>query len=722
MKKLIFLFILIAFGGVQISAQVETRIYPERNALKDLPFNLKEGNKSKLIDIPKPKINLQKEEEDSLDLVPFQVGIPIDVSYSLLDGNWEKYSDGRLWSMTVESKGAQSMAFIFSSLYLPEGAQLYILNQDKTMLYGPVTHKSIFDNKEFMTNIIDGSNLTIYLYEPDSEKGKSKLELSRILYGLVGNDVLYSNQKSTYTDCHLDVACVPGWDIEADATGYIVTGTGTGGSGALLMTTDNSFKGYFLTAKHVTDTSNSIMSVSFFRRKKNCGNNTEYSVETCHNIYKRASWSNTDMSLVEVIDLPDSEKLAWLGWDRTGNSSNGGAFIHYPGAAVPAEIALEYGSFSNYDSYYWEISLDAGFSDNGSSGAALLDANRRVVGQLRGNLYSGPVQCENYYKILGKFSKSWSGGGTNSTRLSNWLDPTGTNLTITNTRRRHNPVLSGPTTICYGSTGTFTVSDLPPNAVVQWSLYDGTGPYTPTLQTSGGTCNITNNYAKSYMGMLRASVILDGYLLKSMVKMITLYSGFYGVYNHGSATNQQITIGNPIWVTKGQQLSILSPNLVGKDVTHSVTAPSAWQYVGSIGKLNLTYPNTSTNNPIIISIQNNTYSPTCDNSYQLIVLPNTLISSYKMNIGARNGKMEVVLTPIVSEEHEEKTTVQVDSEKVAPLTWTLEVFSATTGEKVFSQTVEGSSFTIDTTSWKPGVYVVRAVIGDEVLNEKVVVN
>ncbi|MBE6257837.1 MAG: hypothetical protein E7103_07760 [Prevotella sp.] len=41
---------------------------------------------------------------------------------------------------------------------------------------------------------------------------------------------------------------------------------------------------------------------------------------------------------------------------------------------------------------------------------------------------------------------------------------------------------------------------------------------------------------------------------------------------------------------------------------------------------------------------------------------------------------------------------------------------------MFSQTVEGSSFTIDTTGWKPGVYVVRAVIGDEVLNEKVIVN
>lgn len=54
-------------------------------------------------------------------------------------------------------------------------------------------------------------------------------------------------------------------------------------------------------------------------------------------------------------------------------------------------------------------------------------------------------------------------------------------------------------------------------------------------------------------------------------------------------------------------------------------------------------------------------------------------------------------------------------------TWTLEVYNATTGEKVFCQEVEGSDFTVDTTGWKPGIYIVRATIGDEILNEKVTV-
>ena len=54
-------------------------------------------------------------------------------------------------------------------------------------------------------------------------------------------------------------------------------------------------------------------------------------------------------------------------------------------------------------------------------------------------------------------------------------------------------------------------------------------------------------------------------------------------------------------------------------------------------------------------------------------------------------------------------------------TWTLEVYNATTGEKVFCQEVDGTNYIIETMGWKPGVYIVRAIIGDEVLNEKVIV-
>ena len=49
------------------------------------------------------------------------------------------------------------------------------------------------------------------------------------------------------------------------------------------------------------------------------------------------------------------------------------------------------------------------------------------------------------------------------------------------------------------------------------------------------------------------------------------------------------------------------------------------------------------------------------------------------------------------------------------------MYNSTTGEKVFCEKVDGSNYAIDTTGWKPGVYIVRAIIGDEVLNEKIIV-
>ena len=41
--------------------------------------------------------------------------------------------------------------------------------------------------------------------------------------------------------------------------------------------------------------------------------------------------------------------------------------------------------------------------------------------------------------------------------------------------------------------------------------------------------------------------------------------------------------------------------------------------------------------------------------------------------------------------------------------------------KLYSQTIEGATYKLETTGLPPGVYIVRAIIGDEILSEKVVV-
>jgi hypothetical protein len=73
---------------------------------------------------------------------------------------------------------------------------------------------------------------------------------------------------------------------------------------------------------------------------------------------------------------------------------------------------------------------DLGSTEPGSSGSPLFDQAHRVIGQLHGGFASCTSQEADWY---GKFSVSWNGGGTSSTRLSDWLDPDGTGVLVTDT-------------------------------------------------------------------------------------------------------------------------------------------------------------------------------------------------------------------------------------------------------------------------------------------------
>ena len=55
------------------------------------------------------------------------------------------------------------------------------------------------------------------------------------------------------------------------------------------------------------------------------------------------------------------------------------------------------------------------------------------------------------------------------------------------------------------------------------------------------------------------------------------------------------------------------------------------------------------------------------------------------------------------------------------VSWKLEAYNATTGQKAFNRDVDTESVTIDTTGWVPGVYLIKATIGVDTLTEKVVV-
>ena len=141
--KQVLTIILLFLSAIQSTAQVETCFYTKSEAPRS---DYKYTRKSTVIHTM-PSFDLEKMKKEDAEMegedVPYRFGKGFDVSYSFDDGQWEDVEGGRLWSISFKSEGAVSLNYVFENFYLPEGDSLYIENQDKTVLYGPVTSGAV---------------------------------------------------------------------------------------------------------------------------------------------------------------------------------------------------------------------------------------------------------------------------------------------------------------------------------------------------------------------------------------------------------------------------------------------------------------------------------------------------------------------------------------------------------------------------------------------------
>jgi len=436
MKKLII--ILIGFFNIMfIYGQVESRVFPNKDALSKIS-KAKGINKS-----PKkekmPKFNkqtlLDEDEANKGFDIPFRFGKGFDTNITLSDGEWTDVENGRLWSMEFESDSAYSINFVFNDFYLPEGAELYITNKDETMLYGPVTSKQNTENGFFLTDLVQGDNVTIYLFEPADKQGLAKLTVKRVVhaYRNLCSNFIHGNSGNSGI-CNNDIDSFPEWDLESDAVALVLLQGGNElCSGSLLMTADQSFRPFFLTAFHCIDAdlngslSNTEKSdaqnwmFKFQYKRSTYTGNSQTSGITYNGAAFRAAWNNSDFALMEMNNSPASDtRFSWLGWDRSGNTPTSGTGIHHPSGDV-MKISFEEDSFqvSSWGSTnnHWLLNFNSGVVEHCSSGSPIFNQDRRVVGQLHGNQNYNPniSYCSQTRAEYGRFNLSWTGGGTNDT-------------------------------------------------------------------------------------------------------------------------------------------------------------------------------------------------------------------------------------------------------------------------------------------------------------------
>ena len=232
MKKLSVYFFVYLLLAVNLTAQVTSNIYSETSKVFDLYSQFdKFRTTAPEIVMPGFDINRFLEEDEAVKGmdVPYRFGKEFDVNYSLADGKWTNVDSGRVWLMKVTSSGAYSINFIFKELYLPEGAELYIYSTDGSMVYGPVRSKQNLERGLFLTDIIKGESVILYLFVPENNEVNARLIISRIVHGYKDLFVsLFESGKGLGSSewCEKDVACYPGWGTESNAVALVLLASG----------------------------------------------------------------------------------------------------------------------------------------------------------------------------------------------------------------------------------------------------------------------------------------------------------------------------------------------------------------------------------------------------------------------------------------------------------------------------------------------------------------
>ena len=452
----LFLVLIIFFLQGTLKAQVFTKVVRDiqkvRNSISSYVPNQNEMHQR---DIPAPNISIVLKEDsiDALAGLPYRFGKDIDVDIDIVkEGSLITQGDTSYVFYQIKSKNSKSINLIFDKFKLTIDAELKIFNIEQNTIFGPITSKGNPSNGIFWTDVIQGEGVFIQLKAPKKNIKNIDLHISKVVYG-------YKNTFSGYgqsASCNIDVACSQGdnWHKDASAVALLLLDNGTRFcTGTILNNTSLNFTPYFLTAFHCLDLNeDGVLSTSemnavgnwlfrFLYESPSCNGGDDINYVTLNGASFRSAFQPSDFALIELNNRPDPEDtIYYAGWSRDNLPATSAVGIHHPNGDVK-KIAIENNSLTNInittpwnrDSYgnvtvscppntHWAATFEEGTVQPGSSGSPIFDQNHRIVGQLHGDyLNTNSDYCANRRGQYGKFDVSWTGGGTNTTRLSPYV-------------------------------------------------------------------------------------------------------------------------------------------------------------------------------------------------------------------------------------------------------------------------------------------------------------
>ncbi|TAE72438.1 MAG: T9SS C-terminal target domain-containing protein [Bacteroidetes bacterium] len=407
--------------------------------------------------------SLEKLIEDDQKYNYSRFAAPIAVNFNMENsGTWTNLFNGdRIWRLKMKAEGAWCLRPLFDNFDLPKGGKMFIYNEEKTIIMGAFTDIS-HSNKMLGTEIIEGNNLTIEYYEPKEVKNLAKISLFRVDYGYrrkpaekqnrlkMGGNTGFGDSGS----CNINVNCALGADWQDQKKGVVkINLTSINGSdwctGSMINNTALDRKAYLLSADHcLNGQAQAFVNTWVFifnYESSGCANGSEPSKsQSISGATVRASRSASDMLLLELSSVvPVSYNTYYNGWSREIGEAATSVGIHHPRGDIKKISKSNVSSLRTNINYanldpttpnsagtHFQIFWDAtnGITEPSSSGSPIFDPNKRIIGQLHGGASACGASANNLWDVYGRVYSSWTGGGTISTRLSDWLDPTNTGV------------------------------------------------------------------------------------------------------------------------------------------------------------------------------------------------------------------------------------------------------------------------------------------------------
>ena len=366
--------------------------------------------------------------EDKIEMakdVPYRFGTPFEVQYNLDNsGVWEDVAGGRLWRLSIKSEDAYSINLLYDRYVLPEGAELFVYDQEMETVLGAFTSANNKIHETFSTSPTKGDVTILEYFEPGNAAFPGEIQINRVVHAY--RDIFF-NESRGYGDsgsCNNNVNCseFSDWQNEVRAAAMILTSGGSRlCSGSLINNVRQDMTQYFLTANHCLGGESSWIFM-FNYQSAGCSNQDGPTYQTVQGSTLLANSSGSDFGLLRLTEtIPELYDVNYAGWDATGNTPSIPVCIHHPSGDIK-KITFDYDNASNAGNF-WDInSWDDGTTEPGSSGSPLFDGNsHRIVGQL----YGGVASCTNWgYDTYGKVSSSWNSG------LGQYLDPDNTGTMV----------------------------------------------------------------------------------------------------------------------------------------------------------------------------------------------------------------------------------------------------------------------------------------------------